>query len=333
MSQSTKRFSVPLHSRLAGSKALGLLKHEPCPSASTPCDAPRSWRRGCQATQAEAQPSQEAVLPGPWFSPRVDRSEDTAMPSAPFASLDMPKPKWKRVLLKISGEALAGEKTSNIDPAILLRIAQEVAAIARLGVEVAVTVGGGNFFRGATWAGASGLDRASADQIGMMATVMNAIFLQASLESLGCPTRVQTAFKMAEVAEPYIRRRAMRHLEKGRVVIFGAGTGNPFFTTDTAAALRAAEINAEVVLKATNVDGVYDCDPRHNTAAQLHQHVSYAQVARDRLSVMDATAITLCAENDIPVVVFNLNIPGNISRALKGERIGTLIDQQGAQST
>ncbi|KAL3680578.1 hypothetical protein R1sor_023534 [Riccia sorocarpa] len=163
----------------------------------------------------------------------------------------------------------------------------------------------------------------------MMATVMNAIFLQASMESIGVPTRVMTAFRMAEVAEPYIRRRAVRHLEKGRVVIFGAGTGNPFFTTDTAAALRAAEINAEVVLKATNVDGVYDKDPRKNPDATLLEHVSYREVAIQRLSVMDITAITLCQENCIPVVVFNLNQSGNITKALSGQRIGTLIDNEG----
>ncbi|KAG6541798.1 hypothetical protein Mapa_016811 [Marchantia paleacea] len=241
----------------------------------------------------------------------------------------LPNFKWRRVLLKVSGEALAGDGSGNIDPKVTMSIAREVAAITRLGVEVAIVVGGGNFFRGASWVGSSGLDRASADHIGMMATVMNAIFLQASMESIGVPTRVMTAFRMAEVAEPYIRRRAVRHLEKGRVVIFGAGTGNPFFTTDTAAALRAAEINAEVVLKATNVDGVYDCDPRKNPNAMLLDHVSYREVAIQGLSVMDITAITLCQENCIPVVVFNLNEAGNITKALSGERIGTLIDNEG----
>ncbi|XP_024521272.1 uncharacterized protein LOC9644102 isoform X1 [Selaginella moellendorffii] len=264
------------------------------------------------------------------------------------------KPRWQRVLLKVSGEALAGDGTQNIDPKLTMSIAREIASMSRLGIEVtavnwfsrfqfprnslilfvciqiAMVVGGGNFFRGANWAGASGLDRASADHIGMMATVMNAIFLQASLESVGVPTRVQTAYRMAEVAEPYIRRRAMRHLEKGRVVIFGAGTGNPFFTTDTAAALRAAEINAQVVLKATNVEGVYDCDPRKNSCARLLDHVSYRQVAAMGLNVMDLTAITLCQENSIPVVVFDLNKPGNISKALSGDRIGTLVDHIGS---
>lgn len=237
--------------------------------------------------------------------------------------------RWRRVLLKVSGEALAGDGSQNIDPKITMAIAREVAAITRLGVEVAIVVGGGNFFRGASWVGASGLDRASADQIGMMATVMNSIFLQASMESVGIPTRVMTAFRIHEVAEPYIRRRAIRHLEKGRVVIFGAGTGNPFFTTDTAAALRAAEIGAEVVLKATNVDGVYDSDPKKNKEATLLEHVSYREVAIKGLSVMDITAITLCQENCIPVVVFNLSKAGNISKALSGEKIGTLIDDSG----
>lgn len=260
----------------------------------------------------------------------------TASPSAldllSGARIDsLATPKWRRVLLKVSGEALAGDGQQNIDPKITMSIATEIAAITRLGIQVAIVVGGGNFFRGSTWAGSSGLDRATADYIGMMATVMNAIFLQASMESIGIQTRVQTAFRMSEVAEPYIRRRAIRHLEKGRVVIFGAGTGNPFFTTDTAAALRAAEINAEVVLKATNVDGVFESDPKKNPHATLLDHLSYREVTLKGLSVMDITAITLCQENCIPVVVFNLQKRGNISRAVMGERIGTLIDQTGRQ--
>ncbi|XP_022740603.1 uncharacterized protein LOC111292466 isoform X2 [Durio zibethinus] len=238
---------------------------------------------------------------------------------------DKPSYKWQRVLLKVSGEALAGDHSQNIDPKITMAIASEVASVTRLGIEVAIVVGGGNIFRGSSWAGSSGLDRSSADYIGMLATVMNAIFLQATMESIGIPTRVQTAFRMSEVAEPYIRRRAVRHLEKGRVVIFAAGTGNPFFTTDTAAALRCAEINAEVVLKATNVDGVYDDDPRHNPNARLHDTLTYHEVTSKDLSVMDMTAITLCQENNIPVVVFNLNKPGNITKAIKGEQVGTLI--------
>ncbi|PWZ32532.1 Uridylate kinase [Zea mays] len=234
--------------------------------------------------------------------------------------------RWKRVLLKVSGEALAGNHTENIDPKITMAIAREVASVTKLGVEVAIVVGGGNIFRGASWAGCSGLDRSSADYIGMLATVMNAIFLQATMESIGIPTRVQTAFRMSEVAEPYIRRRAVRHLEKGRVVIFAAGTGNPFFTTDTAAALRCAEtVNAEVVLKATNVDGVYDADPRQNPNARLLETVSYHEVTTRDLSVMDMTAITLCQENNIPIVVFNLQEPGNIAKAIVGEKVGTFI--------
>ncbi|KAF8404396.1 hypothetical protein HHK36_009279 [Tetracentron sinense] len=261
------------------------------------------------------------------------------------AGMSKPLYKWRRVLLKVSGEALAGDHMQNIDPKITMSIAREVASVTRLGIEVAIVVGGGNIFRGSSWAGSSGLDRSSADYIGyllfnllrtaligsisqllrMLATVMNAIFLQATMESIGIPTRVQTAFRMSEVAEPYIRRRAVRHLEKGRVVIFAAGTGNPFFTTDTAAALRCAEINAEVVLKATNVDGVYDDDPRRNPNACLLDTLSYQDVTTRDLSVMDMTAITLCQENNIPVVVFNLSKPGNISKAIMGERVGTLI--------
>ncbi|GMH13403.1 hypothetical protein Nepgr_015244 [Nepenthes gracilis] len=233
--------------------------------------------------------------------------------------------KWHRVLLKVSGEALAGDNTQNIDPKVTMSIAREVASVTQLGIEVAIVVGGGNIFRGASWAGCSGLDRSSADYIGMLATVMNAIFLQATMESIGIPTRVQTAFRMSEVAEPYIRRRAIRHLEKGRVVIFAAGTGNPFFTTDTAAALRCAEINAEVLLKATNVDGVYDDNPQRNQNARLLDTLSYQDVTSRELTVMDMTAVTLCQENNIPVVVFNLAKPGNISRAIRGERVGTVI--------
>ncbi|OMO57102.1 Aspartate/glutamate/uridylate kinase [Corchorus capsularis] len=241
---------------------------------------------------------------------------------------DKPSFKWRRVLLKVSGEALAGDHSENIDPKVTMAIAREVAAVTRLGIEVAIVVGGGNIFRGSSRAGCSGLDRSSADYIGMLATVMNAIFLQATMESIGIPTRVQTAFRMSEVAEPYIRRRAVRHLEKGRVVIFAAGTGNPFFTTDTAAALRCAEINAEVVLKATNVDGVYDDDPRRNPNARLHDTLTYHEVTSKDLSVMDMTAITLCQENNIPVVVFNLTKPGNISKAIKGERVGESVGEE-----
>ncbi|XP_078170570.1 amino acid kinase family protein isoform X2 [Carex rostrata] len=260
---------------------------------------------------------------------RVEVSQMTPMSCLGVSMEEKPRVeserKWQRVLLKVSGEALAGDHTENIDPKVTMSIAREVASVTRLGIEVAIVVGGGNIFRGASRAGCSGLDRSSADYIGMLATVMNAIFLQATMESLGVPTRVQTAFRMSEVAEPYIRRRAVRHLEKGRVVIFAAGTGNPFFTTDTAAALRCAEINAEVVLKATNVDGVYDADPKQNPDACLLDKLSYYEVTSKDLSVMDMTAITLCQENDIPVVVFNLQKPGNIAKAIMGEKVGTLI--------
>ncbi|CAN1288748.1 Uridylate kinase PUMPKIN, chloroplastic [Linum perenne] len=257
---------------------------------------------------------------------RQPQMSPTLPDRVPMSENGTPRPyKWQRVLLKVSGEALAGDHMQNIDPKITMAIAREVAAVTRLGIEVAIVVGGGNIFRGASWAGSSGLDRSSADYIGMLATVMNAIYLQATMESIGIPTRVQTAFRMSEVAEPYIRRRAVRHLEKGRVVIFAAGTGNPFFTTDTAAALRCAEINAEVVLKATNVDGVFDDNPKRNPDARLLETLTYQEVISKDLSVMDMTAITLCQENKIPVVVFNHSKPGNISKAIKGERVGTLI--------
>ena len=235
--------------------------------------------------------------------------------------------KFTRVMLKVSGEALSGTSGFGIDPEVVQTIAREVAEASLAGVQVAVVVGGGNFFRGAQHEG-KGLDRASADYMGMLATVMNAINLQAAVESNGVPTRVMTAFSIQEVAEPYIRRRAIRHLEKGRVVIFGAGTGNPFFTTDTGAALRAAEIGAQCVFKATMVDGVYDCDPRSNPDARLYENLTYETVQRLGLGVMDQTAITLCQENDIPVVVFNLNKGGNIVHALRGGKVGTRVSSK-----
>ncbi|EFN58166.1 hypothetical protein CHLNCDRAFT_141978 [Chlorella variabilis] len=242
------------------------------------------------------------------------------------------KLKYSRVMLKVSGEALEGAQGFGIDPAVLQTIASEVAAAASEGVQIAIVVGGGNFFRGVDrWAG---LDRATADYVGMLATVMNAICLQSALEALGVQTRVQTAIEMQEIAEPYIRRRAIRHLEHGRVVIFGAGTGNPFFTTDTAAALRAAEINADAFFKATKVDGVYDSDPATNPAAVLHRRLSFRDVLERELHVMDETAITLCKENDIPVVVFNLTKPGNVLRAILGDQeVGTSIGGSCASSS
>jgi uridylate kinase len=231
---------------------------------------------------------------------------------------------YQRVLLKLSGEALMGDLGYGIDPKIVADIAQEIAEVVKSGVQTAIVVGGGNIFRGVK-ASAAGMDRATADYIGMIATVMNAMTLQDALERINIPTRVQTAIAMQEVAEPYIRRRAMRHLEKGRVVIFGAGSGNPFFTTDTTAALRAAEIDAEAIFKATKVDGVYDSDPKQNPHAHRYQSLTYNHVLANELKVMDSTAIALCKENAIPIVVFNLLVNGNITRALKGENVGTIV--------
>jgi uridylate kinase len=231
---------------------------------------------------------------------------------------------YRRIVLKLSGEALMGDLQYGIDPEIVQNIAQEVANIVVSGVQVAIVVGGGNIFRGIKGA-AAGMDRATADYIGMIATVMNSMTLQDALERTGVPTRVQTAIAMQEVAEPYIRRRAIRHLEKGRVVIFGGGSGNPFFTTDTTAALRAAEIGADVLFKATKVDGVYDSDPRSNPNARRYNTLTYGHVLTQDLRVMDSTAISLCKDNNIPIIVFDLSVPGNISRAVMGEQIGTLV--------
>lgn len=231
---------------------------------------------------------------------------------------------YRRVLLKLSGEALMGGLPYGIDPTVVQNIAQEISSIVVDGVQLAIVVGGGNIFRGVKGASA-GMDRATADYIGMIATVMNALTLQDALEQMGVPTRVQTAIAMQEVAEPYIRRRAIRHLEKKRVVIFAAGSGNPFFTTDTTAALRAAEIDAEAIFKATKVDGVYDADPKLNPNAQRFQTLTYSHVLTHDLGVMDSTAIALCKDNNIPIVVFNLGISGNIRRAIQGDPIGTLV--------
>jgi len=231
---------------------------------------------------------------------------------------------YRRILLKLSGEALMGNLGYGIDPAVVQEIADEVAEIIASGVQVAIVVGGGNIFRGVK-ASAAGMDRATADYIGMIATVMNALTLQDCLERIEVQTRVQTAIAMQEVAEPYIRRRAIRHLEKGRVVIFGAGSGNPFFTTDTTAALRAAEIDANVIFKATKVDGIYDSDPKLNPQAHRYQSITYGHVLANDLRVMDSTAIALCKENNIPILVFDLSVRGNIRRAVMGESIGTLV--------
>jgi uridylate kinase len=233
-------------------------------------------------------------------------------------------PAYKRILLKLSGEALMGEQTYGIDPAVATQIARDIAEIQAMGVEVAIVIGGGNIFRGVA-ASARGMDRATADYMGMLATVINALALQDALEQQGVLTRVVTAIEMRAVAEPFIRRRAIRHLEKGRVVVFGAGTGNPYFSTDTAAALRAMEIKADVILKATKVDGIYDADPMVKTNATRYDRISYLQVLERGLKVMDATAISLCMDNRLPIVIFNLRTPGNIKRAITGEAVGSLV--------
>jgi len=230
-----------------------------------------------------------------------------------------------RVLLKLSGQALQGDSSYGIDHATVAYVAAQVARVVRAGVQVSVVVGGGNIWRGAP-AVQHGLDRATADYMGMLATVINALALQAALEKLGVPTRVQTAITMAEVAEPYIRRRAIRHLEKGRVVIFGAGTGNPYFSTDTAAALRALEIDAEVILMAKHrVDGVYSADPRRDPTARRYAHLSYREALEQRLEVMDSTALSLCMDNRLRIIVFDLMNPENLQRIIAGEQVGTLI--------
>ncbi|MGI8663896.1 MAG: UMP kinase [Acidimicrobiales bacterium] len=238
-----------------------------------------------------------------------------------------PEVRWKRVLLKLSGEAFAGEAGYGIDGAIVEQLAAEVLEVRQgLGVDVAVVVGGGNIWRGMTGASA-GMDRAQADYMGMLATVINGLALQDVLERMGQPTRVQTAITMAAVAEPYVRRKAIRHLEKGRVVIFAAGTGNPFFTTDTAAALRAVEIDAEVILRGTHsgVEGIYDADPRTNPGAMKLDEVGYVEIINRGLRAMDPTAVTLCMENHLPIVVFDLMAKGNVRSILLGEAIGTLV--------
>ena len=231
---------------------------------------------------------------------------------------------YERALIKLSGEALMGDKPYGIDPEIVQSIAEDVSKVVSNGTQIAIVVGGGNIFRGLKGS-AAGMDRATADYVGMLATVMNAITLQDGLERAGVPTRVQTAIEMQQIAEPYIRRRAIRHLEKGRVVVFGGGCGNPFFTTDTTAALRAAEINAQAVFKATKVDGVYNRDPKKFSDAVKYENLTYQQVLSDEIAVMDSTAIALCKDNNIPIVVFDIFEPGNISKAIKGESIGSRI--------
>ena len=238
-----------------------------------------------------------------------------------------PSLRYRRVLLKLSGEALLGERQYGVDPTFCAFIARQVAEVHAQGVEIGIVVGGGNIFRGLA-AAARGMDRATGDYIGMLATVMNGLALQDAIERAGVPVRVMSAIAMNEIAEPYIRRRAVRHLEKGRVAIFVAGTGNPYFTTDTAAALRAVEIGAEVLLKATKVDGVYDADPMQYPTATKYAQLDYQDLLRDQLKVLDAAAVSLCMENDLPIVVFDLNEPDNITRVARGETVGTLISAE-----
>lgn len=237
---------------------------------------------------------------------------------------DLLKSPYKRILLKLSGEALAGSQGYGISPETILQVAQDIAEAHQTGAEIGIVIGGGNIFRGIA-ASAKGMDRASSDYMGMLATCMNALALQDALEKVGIHTRVQTAIAMAEIAEPYIRRKAIRHLEKKRIVIFAAGTGNPFFTTDTAAALRAMEIGADAIFKATKVDGIYDKDPAKHADAVKWDELTYIEVLNRQLEVMDSTAISLCMDNKLPILTFNLKVKGNILRAFKGEKIGTLI--------
>ncbi len=233
--------------------------------------------------------------------------------------------KYHRVLLKLSGEALMGEKNYGIDNRVLRQYAEEVKTIVDAGVEVAIVIGGGNIFRGVQ-AEEGGMERTQGDYMGMLATMINAMALQAALESIEVSTRLQSAIEMKQIAEPFIRRRAIRHLEKGRVVIFGAGTGNPFFTTDSAASLRAIEIDANVILKGTRVDGIYTEDPEKNPKAERFETITFTEVFEKGLKVMDMTAFTLCNENDLPIIVFDMNEPGNLMRVIKGEQVGTLVN-------
>lgn len=236
----------------------------------------------------------------------------------------MPNNPYKRILLKLSGESLAGKKEYGIDPGVLRRYAQEIKEVHDMGVEIGVVLGGGNIYRG-VGNSSDGIDKVTGDQIGMLATIMNSLALQSALEINGVHTRLMSPIKMEEVAEPFIRRRAIRHLEKGRIVIFGAGTGNPYFTTDTAAVLRAVEIHADIILKGTRVDGVYDSDPLRNPKAFMFQEISYYDVLQKDLKVMDLTAITLSKENKLPIIVFNMDVNGNLKRLVKGEKVGTLV--------
>lgn len=233
-------------------------------------------------------------------------------------------PKYKRILVKLSGESLMGDKNFGFDTSVLTQFAKDIKEVTDMGVEVAIVIGGGNIYRGMNEA-ESGIERAHGDYMGMLATVINGMALQASLERIGVYTRLLSAIKMEQIAEPYIRRRAIRHVEKGRVVIFGAGTGNPYFTTDTAGSLRAIEIDADVILKGTRVDGIYSADPEKDKNAVLYEHISFQECITKNLKVMDMTAFTLCMENNLPIIVFNMNKPGNLSRVVRGEKEGTLV--------
>jgi uridylate kinase len=233
-------------------------------------------------------------------------------------------PKYKRILLKLSGESLMGNKNFGMDSVVIAQYARDIKSISELGVQVAVVIGGGNIYRGMNEA-ETGIERAHGDYMGMLATVINGMALQAGLEKVGVYTRLQSAIKMEQIAEPYIRRRAIRHLEKGRVVIFGAGTGNPYFTTDTAGSLRAIEIKADVILKGTRVDGIYTADPEKNPAATKYNVISFSECISNNLQVMDMTAFTLCMENTLPIIVFDMNKPGNLHKVVTGEKVGTLV--------
>lgn len=236
------------------------------------------------------------------------------------------QPKYKRILLKLSGESLMGDKSYGLDPAMIEQYAREIKSVTEIGVEVAVVIGGGNIYRGMNEKD-TGIERAHGDYMGMLATVINGMAMQAMMEKVGLYTRLQSAIKMEQIAEPYIRRRAMRHLEKGRVVIFGAGTGNPYFTTDTAGSLRAIEIQADVILKGTRVDGIYTADPEKDPTATKYEHVSFQECISKNLRVMDMTAFTLCMENNLPIIVFDMNTIGNLTKVVMGEKVGTFVGE------
>ena len=235
-------------------------------------------------------------------------------------------PKYKRILVKLSGESLMGDKSFGMDPAILAQYAHDIKELVELGVQVAIVIGGGNIYRGMNEA-ETGIERAHGDYMGMLATVINGMAMQAMLEKIGVFTRLQSAIKMEQIAEPYIRRRAIRHVEKGRVVIFGAGTGNPYFTTDTAGSLRAIEIQADVILKGTRVDGIYTADPEKDPTAKKYENITFQECISKNLRVMDMTAFTLCMENNLPIIVFDMNKPNNLKRVVTGEKVGTIVDK------